>query len=128
MSNLKKYSSRWWYKRFEAHEFMKELYKRNNLVYLNRIDFFISKIFLIKTFKTLMNFFLYISFYFFLLFSMYLLLHFSCNKFFFRGQKINLGYLAFFGIFIFGNLVFKVSIIKFKIKFCYLIYRIYFFL
>jgi len=44
MSNLKKYSSRWWYKRFEAHEFMKELYKRNNLVYLNRIDFFISKI------------------------------------------------------------------------------------
>ena len=43
MYNLKRYSSKWWYKRFEAHEFMKALYKKNNLVYSNKIDFFISK-------------------------------------------------------------------------------------
>ena len=61
-----------------------------------------------------MNFFLYISFYLFLLFSIvghgYLF-----QKIFFRGQKINLGYLGFFGIFIlliisyFFNIFFPLS-------------------
>ena len=46
-----------------------------------------------------MNFFLYISFYFFLLFS--IIGHGNLfQQIFFRGQKINLGYLGFFGIFI----------------------------
>ena len=43
MSSLKKFSARWWCKRYEAHMFMKELYKNNNLVYLNKVDFFMSK-------------------------------------------------------------------------------------
>jgi glycosyltransferase involved in cell wall biosynthesis len=43
MSSLKKFSARWWRKRYEAHMFMKELYKNNNLVYLNKVDFFMSK-------------------------------------------------------------------------------------
>jgi glycosyltransferase involved in cell wall biosynthesis len=43
MSSLKKFSARWWCKRYEAHMFMKELYKNNNLVYSNKVDFFMSK-------------------------------------------------------------------------------------
>ena len=52
MSNIKKYSREWWIKRNEAHEFMKDFFNRNNLVYKNKFDYYltnkISKFFLKK--------------------------------------------------------------------------------
>ena len=45
MSNLNKFSKKWWVKRFEAHKFMRELFKKNGLKYNNSFDFLISKLF-----------------------------------------------------------------------------------
>ena len=44
MSNIKKYSAKWWHKRLEAHKFMEEEYNKNNLLYLNKIDYNLSKV------------------------------------------------------------------------------------
>ena len=44
MSNIKKYSSKWWLKRLEAHKFMEEQYSKNNLVYLNKLDYGVTKL------------------------------------------------------------------------------------
>ena len=44
MSNIKKYSAKWWHKRLEAHKFMEEHYSKNNLLYLNKLDYGVSKI------------------------------------------------------------------------------------
>ena len=44
MSNLKKYSSKWWYKRLEAHKFMKKHYNENNLLYLNKLDYIVTRL------------------------------------------------------------------------------------
>ncbi len=48
MSQIKIYSKKWWNKRLEAHEFMREEYNKNNLLYKNTLDYnltkFISKI------------------------------------------------------------------------------------
>tara|TARA_B100000787_G_C16195285_1_gene300359 strand:+ start:2174 stop:2962 length:789 start_codon:yes stop_codon:yes gene_type:complete len=44
MSKLKKFSKRWWFKRLEAHCFIREYYKNNNIkCYLN-YDFYLTKI------------------------------------------------------------------------------------
>jgi len=44
MSNIKKYSAKWWHKRLEAHKFMEEVYNKNNLLYLNKLDYGVSKV------------------------------------------------------------------------------------
>ncbi|MDA9663653.1 glycosyltransferase family 2 protein [Candidatus Pelagibacter sp.] len=44
MSNIKKYSPKWWFKRLEAHKFMEEQYSKNNLVYLNKLDYGVTKL------------------------------------------------------------------------------------
>ena len=44
MSNIKKYSAKWWHKRLEAHKFMEEEYNKNNLLYLNKLDYSVSKV------------------------------------------------------------------------------------
>ena len=44
MSNIKKYSAKWWHKRLEAHKFMEEEYNKNNLLYLNKLDYGVSKL------------------------------------------------------------------------------------
>ena len=44
MSNIKKYSGKWWHKRLEAHKFMEEHYTKNNLLYLNKFDYCISRV------------------------------------------------------------------------------------
>ena len=41
MSNAKKFSKNWWFRRSQAHDYMKMIYKLNNKVYSN---FFDSKI------------------------------------------------------------------------------------
>lgn len=45
MSNIKKYSKKWWKKRYEAHNFMNDLFLKNNMRYNNNIDFLLSKFF-----------------------------------------------------------------------------------
>ena len=44
MSNMKKYSAKWWQKRLEAHKFMKEHYNENNLLYLNKLDYAVTRL------------------------------------------------------------------------------------
>ncbi len=44
MSNINKFSKKWWIKRFEAHKFMQELFLKSGLKYNNSFDFFISKL------------------------------------------------------------------------------------
>ena len=44
MSNIKKYSPKWWHKRLEAHKFMEEHYNKNDLLYLNKFDYGVSKL------------------------------------------------------------------------------------
>jgi len=43
MSNINKFSKKWWNKRYEAHDFMNSLFKKHNRIYNNKIDYFISK-------------------------------------------------------------------------------------
>ncbi len=45
MSNIKKFSKKWWIKRLEAHNFMQKLFSYHNIKYKNKIDFLLSKIF-----------------------------------------------------------------------------------
>ena len=45
MSNIKKFSQKWWIKRLEAHNFMQKLFSYHNIKYKNKIDFLLSKIF-----------------------------------------------------------------------------------
>ena len=42
MSNIKKYSKKWWIKRKEAHEFMKNFFIKNQLVYENKFDYYLT--------------------------------------------------------------------------------------
>ena len=42
MSNIKKYSKNWWIKRNEAHKFMKDFFNKNNLVYKNKFDYYLT--------------------------------------------------------------------------------------
>tara|TARA_A100000164_G_scaffold327874_1_gene314529 strand:- start:286 stop:1053 length:768 start_codon:yes stop_codon:yes gene_type:complete len=44
MSNIKKYSKKWWIKRLEAHNFMQKLFYKNNMKYKNSFDFLLTKI------------------------------------------------------------------------------------
>ena len=44
MSNIKKYSKKWWIKRHEAHNFMQKLFFKYNKKYNNKIDFLLSRI------------------------------------------------------------------------------------
>tara|TARA_B110000971_G_C19700088_1_gene359426 strand:- start:51 stop:623 length:573 start_codon:yes stop_codon:yes gene_type:complete len=44
MSNIKKFSPKWWHKRLEAHKFMEEHYNKNDLLYLNKFDYGVSKL------------------------------------------------------------------------------------
>ena len=44
MSNIKKFSKKWWTKRLEAHNFMHKLFSKHNMKYNNKIDFLLSKI------------------------------------------------------------------------------------
>ena len=44
MSNIKKFSKKWWIKRLEAHKFMQKLFSNHNIKYNNRIYFLLSKI------------------------------------------------------------------------------------
>ena len=45
MSNIKKFSKKWWIKRLEAHNFMEKLFHNHNIKYKNKLDFLLSKIF-----------------------------------------------------------------------------------
>ena len=45
MSNIKKFSKKWWIKRLEAHNFMEKLFYNHNIEYRNKLDFLLSKIF-----------------------------------------------------------------------------------
>ncbi len=45
MSNIKKFSKKWWIKRLEAHNFMEKLFYNHNIQYRNKLDFLLSKIF-----------------------------------------------------------------------------------
>ena len=38
MANSKKYSKKWWFRRSQAHNFMKKIYALNNKVYSNYFD------------------------------------------------------------------------------------------
>ena len=42
MSNIKKYSKKWWIKRKEAHEFMRNFFHKNQLVYENKFDYYLT--------------------------------------------------------------------------------------
>ena len=42
MVNIKKYSKKWWIKRKEAHEFMKDFFLKNQLVYENKFDYYLT--------------------------------------------------------------------------------------
>ena len=44
MSNIDKFSKKWWVKRFEAHNYMKDLFLKNGLKYNNKFDFLISRL------------------------------------------------------------------------------------
>ena len=44
MSNINKFSKKWWVKRFEAHNYMKDLFLKNGLKYNNKFDFLISRL------------------------------------------------------------------------------------
>jgi len=44
MSNTKKFSKKWWVKRFEAHNFMEKLFSNFNMRYKNKLDYLLSKI------------------------------------------------------------------------------------
>ncbi len=44
MGNIKKYSTKWWQKRGQAHEFMKNIYFNNGIKYNNRIDLLLTNI------------------------------------------------------------------------------------
>lgn len=45
MSNIKKYSKKWWIKRYEAHKFMQKLFFIHKIKYDNKLDYLLSKIF-----------------------------------------------------------------------------------
>ena len=51
MGNMKKYSTGWWKKRKQAHEFMKIMYLNNGLKYHNKFDFILTN-FINKFIKT----------------------------------------------------------------------------
>ena len=51
MGNINKYSSKWWQKRKQAHEFMKIMYLNNGLEYHNKLDFLLTN-FINKFIKT----------------------------------------------------------------------------
>jgi len=42
MVNIKKYSKKWWIKRKEAHEFMRNFFLKNQLVYENKFDYYLT--------------------------------------------------------------------------------------
>lgn len=44
MSKIKKFSKIWWLKRLEAHNFIKHVYKNNNLKYGKNYDFYLTKV------------------------------------------------------------------------------------
>jgi len=44
MSNIKKFTKKWWVKRLEAHNYMKKLLFNHNIKYNNKFDFLLSKI------------------------------------------------------------------------------------
>jgi glycosyltransferase involved in cell wall biosynthesis len=50
MSQIKKYSKKWWQKRFQAHQFMKEEFNKKDLLYKNILDYNLTK-FLSKLLK-----------------------------------------------------------------------------
>ena len=43
MSNIKKFRRMWWFKRLEAHHFIKHVYKINCIKYYNNFDFYLTK-------------------------------------------------------------------------------------
>ena len=43
MSSIKKFSPKWWTKRYQAHRFMSELYSEHNKNYDNNLDYYLSK-------------------------------------------------------------------------------------
>ena len=44
MSNIKKFSKKWWVKTYEAHKFMQKLFIIHKIKYNNKIDYLLSKI------------------------------------------------------------------------------------
>ena len=44
MSESKKFSSKWWLRRLEAHNFVKDIYLKNNIKYHKNYDFYITKL------------------------------------------------------------------------------------
>ena len=44
MSNIKKFSKKWWIKRHEAHKFMQKILKTHSIKYNNKFDYLLSKI------------------------------------------------------------------------------------
>ena len=44
MSNSKKFSKSWWLRRMQAHNFIKNIYQKNNIKYFRNYDFFLTKL------------------------------------------------------------------------------------
>ena len=44
MSNIKKFSYKWWKKRLEAHYFINDIYNKNKIIYKKNYDFYLTKI------------------------------------------------------------------------------------
>ena len=44
MSNIKKYSKKWWIKRLEAHQYMEKIFSKHNKKYNISFDFLLTKV------------------------------------------------------------------------------------
>ena len=53
MSNIKKFSFKWWFKRLNAHYFVEDLYKKQKIYFKKNYDYYLTKIivFLLKKIK-----------------------------------------------------------------------------
>ena len=53
MSNIKKFSFKWWIKRLDAHYFVEDIYKKQKIFFKKNYDYYLSKIivFLLKKIK-----------------------------------------------------------------------------
>ena len=44
MTNSKKFSKKWWLRRMQAHDFIQNIYQKNNIKYYRGYDFFLTKL------------------------------------------------------------------------------------
>jgi len=44
MANTKKFSKKWWIKRIQAHDFMKNIYEKKDIKYKKNFDYVVTKL------------------------------------------------------------------------------------